>query len=143
MSALRLRIHLAISLLLAVLPTASLSAAARPAPTRSAATGSDYMRALAAADRFLQAWQGSDIETGMVMLTGHAKNKMSRDELDRLFSSSAPAAYEIARGKFLRRGRYEFPVVLLNASARKSQRRFSNIIVLNTGDNDWAIDKLP
>ncbi len=104
---------------------------------------SDYTHALAAADRFLQAWQGGDIETGTVMLTTHAKNRTKRDQLERLFSNSAPAAYEIERGKWLRRGRYEFPIVLLSVPPNKTPRRFANIIVLNTGHNDWAVDKLP
>ncbi|HEY4905324.1 MAG TPA: hypothetical protein VIH89_17740 [Candidatus Sulfotelmatobacter sp.] len=130
-------------LLLTTLSASPLAAATKGKPTKSSATGADYAHALAAADRFLQAWQGGDIESGTVMLTGNAKNNTNRDELDRLFASSAPVAYEIDRGKFLRRGRCEFPVVLLGTSPKKPQRRFSTIVVLNTGNNDWAIDKLP
>lgn len=77
------------------------------------------------------------------MLSGDAKNNTNRDDLDRIFASSAPAAYEIDHGKLLRRGRYEFPIVLLGTSPKKSQRRFSTIVVLNIGNDDWAIDKLP
>jgi hypothetical protein len=44
----------------------------------------------------------------------------------------------------LKRGRYEFPVVLVMQSPNnRVRRRFSSIIVLNTGGSDWAIDKLP
>jgi hypothetical protein len=128
--------------LLVTLSSSPLAAASRPRPTKSSA-GGDYARALAAADHFLQAWQGGDIETGIVMLSGKAKNNTNRDDLDRMFASSAPAAYEIDRGRFLRHGRYEFPVVLLGTSPKKPQRRFSRIVVLNTSNNDWAIDKLP
>jgi hypothetical protein len=129
--------------LLTILSSSPLAAASRARPTKSSATGADYACALAAADRFLQAWQSGDIETGIVMLSGDAKNNTNRDDLDRLFASSAPAAYEIDRGKFLRHRRYEFPVVLLGTSPKKLQRRFSTIVVLDTGNNDWAIDKLP
>jgi hypothetical protein len=128
--------------LLTTLSSSPLTAATKARPTKSA-TSVDYACALAAADRFLQAWQGGDIETGIVMLSGNAKNNTNRDDVDRLFASSAPAAYEIDHGKFLRRGRYEFPIVLLGASQKKPQRRFSRIVVFNTGNNDWVIDKLP
>ncbi len=101
------------------------------------------MKALAAADRFLQAWQGGDIETGLVMLTAQAKNGTSHDEIEHVFFTSTPSAYEIDRGKLLRRGRYEFPIVLMGVSAKKPRRRFARIVVLNTGHNDWAVDKLP
>jgi hypothetical protein len=120
-----------------------LPAATRTAGTKSPATGSDYMQALAAADRFLQAWQAGDLETGTAMLTTRAKNKTNHDEFDRFFSASAPAAYEIEHGKFLHRGRYEFPIVLLTTSPKSPRRRSSKIVVLNHGHNDWGIDKLP
>jgi hypothetical protein len=127
----------------AIVYSAPLWAATRTAPSRASAAGADYIRALAAADRFLQAWQGEDVETGTVLLTSHAKNKINHDELDRLFTNSAPGAYEIEHGKLLRRGCYEFPIVLLSGSAKKSKRHFASIVVLNTGHNDWAVDKLP
>ncbi|MGA8429087.1 MAG: hypothetical protein WB729_04665 [Candidatus Sulfotelmatobacter sp.] len=129
--------------LLATLSASPLRAATRARPIKASATGADYAHALAAVDRFLQAWQGGDIETGIVMLSGNARNNTDRDDLDRLFASSAPAAYEISHGKCLHRGRYEFPVVLLGALPKKTQRRFSTIVVLDTGNDDWAIDKLP
>lgn len=129
--------------LLAILSVLPLAAASKAKPTKSSATGADYAHALAAADRFLQAWQGGDIETGIVMLSGDAKNNTNRDDVDRLFASSAPAAYEIDHGKFLRRGRYEFPIVLVGTSQKRPQRRFSTIVVFKTGNNDWVIDKLP
>ena len=105
----------------------------------------DYASALAAADRFLQSWQTGDVETGLVLLTSRAKEKITRNALEDFFSSAAPYAYEIARGRQLRRGRYVFPVVLLERTSKncRARRRFSTIVVLNTGNYDWAIDKLP
>jgi hypothetical protein len=105
----------------------------------------NYLFALATANRYLQAWQSGDVETGTALLTSHAKEKVTTDILEGIFSTSGPLAYEIGRGKMLRRGRYEFPVVLVGpASIRKqTRRRFSNIVVLNTGNNDWTVDKLP
>lgn len=125
-------------------------AASRTVPAKSAVLSNDYASALAAADRFLQAWQTGDAETGLVLLTGHARKAVTRERIEAFFSTSAPAAYEIARGKPVRRDRFEFPVMLLGCSSTSSDakngrlhRRFSSIAVLRTGNNDWAIDKLP
>ncbi len=118
-----------------------LSAKSRPAPTLD----SGYLPALAAADHLLQAWQSGDVENGMVLLTGHAKDAVTTDVVEKFFSNSGPSAYEIGRGKLLKRGRYEFPVVLVRGVAAQAhfRRRFSSIVVVNTGNNDWAVDKLP
>lgn len=120
------------------------------APAKSAVLGTDYASALATADRFLQAWQTGDIENGVVLLSDRAKEKVTREDLEAFFSACAPEAYEITRGKLLHHGSYKFPVMLLcspsAAGATRSSRfhrRFSSIIVLHNGNNDWAIDKLP
>ncbi len=118
-----------------------LAAKARPTP------GLDpgYVPALAAADHFLQAWQSADVENGTALLSSHAKEAATTEGVERFFSNPGPSAYEIVRGKLLKRGRYEFPVVLVIGSSKdvRTHRRFSSIIVVNTGDNDWAVDKLP
>jgi hypothetical protein len=119
------------------------------AKTPPAALDADYVPALATADHFLQAWQSGDTGNGVALLTSHAKQAATADGIDRFFSNSGPSAYEVGRGKLLKRGRYEFPVVLVGAlksDASKnshSRRRFSSIIVVHTGNNDWAVDKLP
>jgi hypothetical protein len=112
--------------------------------TRPASLDSGYVPALAAADRFLQAWQSGDSEHGMALLTSHAKEVSSTEALEKFFAGSALSAYEIGRGKWLKRGRYEFPVVLVSASAKNTpRRRFLSIVIVDTGNNDWAVDKLP
>jgi hypothetical protein len=110
-----------------------------------AASGLDagYVRALAAADYFLQAWQTGDIENGTALLSSHAKEVATTEGVEKFFSNPGPSAYEIVRGKLLKRGRYEFPVVLLSGASKNSRRRFSSIVLVNTGDNEWAVDKLP
>jgi hypothetical protein len=115
------------------------------ARTRPAALDSAYVPALSAADHFLEAWHSGDVESGMVLLTLHAKETATTQAVEKFFSGSDPSAYEIGRGKLLKRGRYEFPVVLVSGSAGSTRlhRRFSSIIVVNTGNNDWAVDKLP
>jgi hypothetical protein len=104
---------------------------------------SAYASALSAADRLLQAWQSGDAESGMPLLTTHAKQTAGTDIVESFFSRRESAAYEITRGKMLKRGRYEFPVLLLIGSSKNLRRRFSSMVVINTGHNDWAIDKLP
>lgn len=106
---------------------------------------SDYVPALAAADHFLQAWQSGDAENGLVLLTNRAKESVGADNLEKFFSNSKLSAYEISRGRLLKQGRYEFPVVLVSGSSTKAhvRRRFSTVVVVNTGNNDWAVDKLP
>ena len=129
--------------LLAVSP--SLSAEAKP--SSSSAADPDYVSALAAANRLLHAWQSRDHETGLLMLTDAAKHRTSEDRLQQFFSPGPAThrAFEISRGKKLKPGRYTFPVALFEI--REDQRwiypRFSQIIVIRTGKDDWAIDKLP
>ena len=123
----------------------SLSSWASVAGAKQPAVDRTYVPALAAADRFLQAWQAGDVESGTALLTGHAKETVTTDVLEEYFSSGAPAAYEIGRGKLLKRGRYAFPVVLVSGAVEKTRgrRRFSSIVIVDTGNNDWAVDKLP
>ena len=137
------RLRLVVVLSFALLPRPLLFAASKTSPARSPALNADYASALAIADRFLQAWQTGDAENGTVLLTARAKEKVSADALETFFSDT-PTAYEITRGKQLHPGRYEFPVVLLGRSPKnRHTRRFSSLVVLRTGINDWAIDKLP
>jgi hypothetical protein len=104
-----------------------------------------YVQALAAANHLLQAWESGDAENGMALLTNHAKEAANPNVVEKFFSNSGLSAYEISRGKLLKRGRYEFPVVLVGAVSKnvRTRRRFSSIVVVNTGNNDWAVDKLP
>ena len=106
----------------------------------------EYTSALAAANRFLQAWQNQDHETGLLMLTDIAKQNSSEDRLEIFFSSGHDAAYEIARGRKLKAGRYAFPVALFasGAGTTKSVRpQKSEIVVVHAGKGEWAIDRLP
>jgi hypothetical protein len=128
------------SLIVCVLMLLSPVAAKTP-PASALEVG--YVSALAAADHFLQAWQSGDVESGMVLLSSHAKEKATTDAVDKFFSNPAPSGYEIGRGKLLKRGRYEFPVVLVIASKNRAHRRFSSIVMVDTGRNEWAVDKLP
>jgi hypothetical protein len=101
-----------------------------------------YVLALGTANRFLHAWQTGDLETGMILLTDHVRRSHNAGTLEELFSSGSDRAYEIGRGKG-HSGRYRFPVVLVTKQGGGLHRIFSEIILVNTGKNDWAVDKLP
>jgi hypothetical protein len=105
-----------------------------------------YASALATANRFLQAWQNQDHETGILMLTDVAKENSSQDSMESFFSSGSDAAYEIARGRKLKPGRYAFPIALF-ASGHEPDKpgrpRKSEIVVVRADKDEWAIDKLP
>lgn len=126
----------------------SIGTSARTRSPRSRAfLDNDYVSALAAANRFLQAWQTHDQETAILLLTNAAKQHCSEERLDSFFASDSRAAYEIGRGRKLQAGRYMFPVAIFAASGSASQAlsrpRHTELIVTKTGTNDWAVDKLP
>jgi hypothetical protein len=138
------RRHTAIPVWIALALALSLSVS-EAKTQRAAPLDAGYIFALAAADRYLQAWQAGDMEVALTLLSGHAKQSVTTDDLEKAFSAAGPLSYEIGHGKFLKRDRYEFPVVLVSPaqSSLHVRRRFSNIVVVNTGSNDWAVDKLP
>ncbi len=102
-----------------------------------------YSTALAAANRFLQAWQVQDHETAIVMLTDAARQHTSPEHLQDFFSPRPQAAYEIAHGKRHGAAQYVFPAVLFGFSGTPSRPRYCKIIVVRTGKEDWAVDRLP
>ncbi|MGA2202526.1 MAG: hypothetical protein ABSG40_11245 [Terriglobales bacterium] len=101
------------------------------------------MFALAAANHFLQAWQTGDLEHGMVLLSDGIRHSQNADKIDQFFSNANDRAFEITRGHG-HSGRYSFPVVLVTPRGSSHvTRRFSEIILIDTGKDDWVVDKLP
>jgi len=122
------------------------TAKTRPSPSISNRSDPGYISALAAANRFLQAWQNQDHETGLLMMTDAAKQHSSQERLELFFSSGSDSAYEIARGRKLKAGCYAFPITLFafHSGTNESNRpQRSEIVVVRTGKDEWAIDKLP
>ena len=62
-------------------------AAAGKGKTSSHVLSREYVEALAAANRFLHAWQSQDHEGGLLMLTDEAKRRASEDRLQKFFLS--------------------------------------------------------
>ncbi len=111
-----------------------------------------YVFALAAANHFLYAWQTADLEAGMVLLSDGIRHSQNPDKIERFFStpnsssnsnsSSKDRAFEIARGHG-HKGRYSFPVVLVTPRGSHVTRKSSEVVLVETGKNDWVVDKLP
>src|SRR6266508_2471443 len=102
-----------------------------------------YSSALAAANRFLHAWQTQDHETGLMMLTDAARQGVSSERLQDFFSPGPEAAFEIQRGKRINGGEYVFPVVLLGFSQQKIGPHVCSIVITRAGKDEWVVEKLP
>jgi hypothetical protein len=123
--------------------TAPLSASSRKHPAQqSPPSDPSYVFALAAANHFLHAWQTSDLEDGTVLLSDGIRHSQNADKLERLFSNGNDRAFEIGQGHG-HAGRYSFPVVLVTNHGSHVTRKSSEIILVETGKNDWVVDKLP
>jgi hypothetical protein len=135
-------------LLILILAQSFDSALARTKPRR-AAFDRDYASALATADRFLQAWQTQDAESGLLLLTDHVRQHTDESRLHGFFSSegSLGPSFEIGRGIKVSATRYKFPVALFSGDSAHPRHRAhpqaAALIVVRVGRDQWAIDKLP
>ena len=94
--------------------------------------------ALAIAYHLLQAWQSGDVEDGITLLSRHAKDAETTDVVEQFFiSSEGPSANELGPGKLLKRGRYEFPAVLISGASKATPTRcrFSSMVVHGCGQH--------
>jgi hypothetical protein len=101
-----------------------------------------YVHALGAANHFLHAWRTGDVEAGMVLLSNGLRHTQTSDKLEEFFSNATNRAFEITRGHG-HQGLYSFPVVLVTIRGDRVARKFSEIILVESGKNDWVVDKLP
>src|SRR5689334_20604986 len=83
---------------------------ARPSQTHARPLDPEYSSALAAANRFLHAWETQDHETAIMMLSDVARQESSPQLLQAFFSPQTQTAYEISRGRKTGGGQYSFPV---------------------------------
>lgn len=103
-----------------------------------------YALALEAANHFLHAWQTGDVENGMVLLSDNVRRSQNAEQVEQFFSIAKDnnRAFEISRGRG-HRGRYSFPIVLVALRGPRVTRKFSEVVLVETGKNDWVVDKLP
>lgn len=102
-----------------------------------------YSSALAAANRFLHAWQTQDHETGIVMLSDAAREHVSPEQLQEFFSPDETAAFEIEHGRKLNARTYAFSVVLFGMTGGHERPHACKIVLIRSGKDDWAVGKLP
>jgi hypothetical protein len=107
-------------------------------------TDAGYVFALAAANHFLHAWQTGDLESGMVLLSDGLRHSQNADQMEEFFSDATAKirSFEITTGHG-HPGRYTFPIVLVTPRGSHITRKFSEITLVETGKNDWVVDKLP
>ncbi len=77
-----------------------------------------------------------------MMLTDAARRQASADQLQEFFSPTGRAAYEIQHGRHLNGGEYVFPVLLFGMS-ENSQPHACRLIIMRTGKDEWAVNRLP
>lgn len=128
--------------ILSALCSPAWAAGHKPHARKSAQEDAGYAAALNAANRFLHAWQSGDLEAGMVLLSDHARRAQNPDRFEEFFAAGTERGYEISRGTG-RQGRYRFGVALVTLQRSQVRRRVSELVVVHTGRNDWAVDKLP
>src|SRR5438477_1346708 len=128
--------------LLSCLMSSSLFARVSKSSSSRAADPS-YSSALAAANRFLHAWQTQDHETGIMMLTDSARQHASPEQLQSFFSPGPSAAYEITHGKRISAATYSFPVALFGSSMTATHPHVSKLVLTRSRKDDWLVDRLP
>ena len=115
-------------------------------PTKTANTAeAGYASALATADRFLHAWQSEDHEAGLLLVSDDAKSRTSEERFEKFFTPGGPLqrSFQVGEGAKLRAGRYSFPVKLYERSAGAPRVRSSQLLVVNSGGDEWVVDRLP
>lgn len=122
--------------------TPVVAASGRPAPR---SVDQDYIAALVAANRFLQAWQNQDHETAILLLTDRVKQHTKEERLEAFFTPAAHSqqAYEITSGKKLGPGHYVFRVTLFSSGQKSACPHPSQLVIIRAGKNDWAVDRMP
>jgi hypothetical protein len=102
-----------------------------------------YVSALAAADHFLHDWQTGDLENGVVLLSDGIRRSQNPEKVEHLFSAGgASRGYQIGAGRG-HHGRYSFPIVFFTLQENRVAQKSSEIILVETGKNEWVVDKLP
>ena len=124
-----------------LLSTAAIGSA-RQHSSKNKVADSDYVAALATANRFLNAWQTGDLETGMILLSDRVRRSQSAESVEILFTRTSTRAFEVNHGK-CERGGCRFPVVLLTGDKNLVHRKFSEIVLVSAGKADWVVDKVP
>ena len=114
------------------------------ARSKARSEGADpaYVSALAAADKFLQAWQARDEEAGVMLLSDRLRQHTNEEVVRRWFAASGEQGFEVSSGKKLGAGRYQFAVELWTADGRRTHRRTGMVVLVSAG-GEWLVEKMP
>lgn len=113
------------------------------------AVESDYVLALAGANRFFDAWRNRDQEGGLAALSPRLLKTRTEDEWRMAVcgcSNPHHEAYEITNGRRLTDGRYAFDVRLYthyHNFAYPLETVAMTVKVMRQDSEDWRIDELP
>jgi hypothetical protein len=129
-------------LFLVLLSLAPICSARQRGTSKIKANEPQYLLALATANRFLNAWQTGDLETGTLLLSDQARRSRTAESLEKVFARESSRAFEISHGK-CDHGACHFPVVMLSGDGTQVRRKFSEIVLIDTSKNDWVVEKLP
>jgi len=78
-----------------------------------------------------------------MMLSDAAREYVSPEQLQEFFSPTEAAAFEIEHGRKLNARSYAFPVVLFGMTGGHERPHACNILLIRSGKDDWAVEKLP
>jgi len=111
---------------------------------------SDYLFALAAADRFLTDWQAGNVGDGLSMASNKLRAAHPNGFLDQYLSSDKNpkhASFEVSNGKKLPDGRVEFEVRLYEYQQGQfwqgKRPKPSRITLVRTSLENWLVDDIP
>ena len=110
----------------------------------------DYVAALAAANRFCQAWQAGNFSEGRKLLTRRLTRQHPDNRLrDAIAGPLNPrhSAYEVSDGKKLGPGRIEFQVRLFFGYGGDIEDRIETglerMVLAREDDGRWRVDEFP
>ena len=122
-----------------------------PGPRAAAeAPDDDYVRALAVANRFCQAWRQRRYAAGKALLTRRLVRQHPEQRLRDLIAgphNPRHAAFEVFGGRRLGPGRFEFSVRLFLRFVGESEQRIETlaerIVLVRDGSGTWRVDDFP
>jgi hypothetical protein len=131
-------------------------ATAQPKTKSTDFVDQDYVLALSTANRFLEAWQGRDVDGALAITSRRVKGCYPAERLATYLSGlSNPhhEAFEIAVDKRLPDGRYAFEVRLYEHYAgekwREPKKKASRIVLVQAEADEWGrrekwlVDEVP
>ncbi len=140
-----MRFRLVLPLVLALTLASGLAAKTKRSSKSANSTDSEYVSALATANRFLHAWRSEDHEAGLLLVSDDAKSRTSEDRFEKFFEpgGNVQRGFQVGQGAKVKAGRYSFPVKLYERNAGQSHVRTSQLLVVKSGGDEWVIDRLP